>query len=173
MEQIVVPLFSRTKLLLLSLGNTSTTASHAQQLVIIVIEGVIVASMNTGFWYVLFLHIDHIHFRVSFPQTVFLPALERSFCVIGEFSASDRWNARLHNFLLESSSVQWYSDRESMACHIKQDKWRSITGLYHQSCGKESDTLMTILVINNSLEFTWKYTSAFFDQMWQFSPILK
>lgn len=36
--------------------------SHAPQLVIIVIEGVIVAWMNSGFWCVFFLHLDQIHF---------------------------------------------------------------------------------------------------------------
>lgn len=66
------------------------------------------------------LHLNQIHIWMwfSLKHCVFSPP-ESPGPVIEEFSAIARWNALLHNFLLQISSVQWYGDRESMAWHIK------------------------------------------------------
>lgn len=85
--------------------------SHAQQLAIIVIEGVIVASMNTRFWCVFFLHLDQTD---PFLEVVFLkhyffpPAWELLFCNGRVFSIGQvkRSIAQFSAWDLVSSMIQ-------------------------------------------------------------------
>lgn len=144
-EEIVVPLFASNQntrpappfpMFCCVSEKILSPLSHAQQLAIILIEGVVAAWMISGFFRCVVFTLTRSISQVVFPQKsffFFFSPYKCFFSVIGEFSALGRWNARLHNFLLESLSVQWYSDRESMAHHVKTRQLR-----YYTTCSATS-----------------------------------